>query len=442
MGQSSKLGSAPQAQSQPPRPNQAGAGRSNQMLHPTLRGVLAGLDIQLEDELTRFRRQRAGGGRTHNYSGRKSATKMLDLISVAATGGRTNPIAAEPLATLPSPQGTAPADPMPSGISAVSELAIALQQAGEPLAPAPVADPLQDELVASRPNLDDYLESSEELLRSLATEEAHVQAERGFMESLLTPLGVGSMLLLLVSSAMFGYLVMNPASFSRLLPTAKPDSTVNPPGGVVSGPAANLEAPQPNLATQEFKDLNLNTLGSVQPNSSGVSAPVASPAPSPAAKTSPATSTTGAAPTSETTPTATAEPAPARSDAPAPTVSRPVSEAPRAAAPPVRVYQPPQPAAPRRVAPAPARPAPVAPAPSTPARPTERSSGQASYKLVTHYDSDRTLEAVRKVIPDAYVQNFDDGAKIQVGAYSSQAEAEARVQQLQQQGISVEVQKR
>lgn len=442
MGQSSKLGSAPQAQSQQLRPNQVGAGRSNEMLHPTLRGVLAGLDIQLEDELARFRRQRAGAGRTHNYSGRKSATKMLDLISVAATGGRTNPGAAEPLATIPSPQPSPAVAPMTSGASAVSELAIALQQAGEPLAPSPAADPSLDEIVAAKPNLDDYLESSEELLRSLATEEAHVQAERGFMESLLTPLGVGSMLLLLVSSAMFGYLVMNPASFSRLLPTAQSDSTAKTPGGVVPGPGTPGEAPQPNLATQEFKDLNLNTLGSVQPNTGAVPAPGTSPSPAPAANPSPAAGNSGAT-TPEIAPAASSEAATSRTTAPASAVSRPVNEAPRpAAAPPVRVYQPPQAAAPRRVAPAPARPAPVAPAPSTPARPTDRSSGQASYKLVTHYDSDRTLEAVRKVIPDAYVQNFDDGAKIQVGAYSSQAEAEARVQQLQQQGISVEVQKR
>jgi len=64
------------------------------------------------------------------------------------------------------------------------------------------------------------------------------------------------------------------------------------------------------------------------------------------------------------------------------------------------------------------------------------------YKLVTHYDGDRTLEAARKVVPDAYVRNFSDGARIQLGAYGNASEAEARVQQLRNQGIDAEIQKR
>jgi hypothetical protein len=61
---------------------------------------------------------------------------------------------------------------------------------------------------------------------------------------------------------------------------------------------------------------------------------------------------------------------------------------------------------------------------------------------VTHYDSDRTLDSVRKVVPDAYVRNFSGGAHIQLGATGSAAEAEARAQQLRQQGISAEVVKK
>jgi hypothetical protein len=64
------------------------------------------------------------------------------------------------------------------------------------------------------------------------------------------------------------------------------------------------------------------------------------------------------------------------------------------------------------------------------------------YKVVTHYDSDRTLDSVRKVVPDAYVRNFSGGAHIQLGATGSAAEAEARVQQLRQQGIAAEVVKK
>lgn len=113
----------------------------------------------------------------------------------------------------------------------------------------------------------DYLESSE-LLQSLASEEAEVQAEQSFFQSLLTPLGMGSMLLMLLSSAMFGFLVMNPTSISRFFNGNETQTSANSLGASVSDPnnatAGMASTPQPNLASREFPDLSLQTLGSVE----------------------------------------------------------------------------------------------------------------------------------------------------------------------------------
>jgi hypothetical protein len=59
-----------------------------------------------------------------------------------------------------------------------------------------------------------------------------------------------------------------------------------------------------------------------------------------------------------------------------------------------------------------------------------------------NFEGDRTLNETRKVVPDAYLQNLPDGAKVQAGAFSSEADAAARVQELQKQGIPAEVRKR
>ncbi|WP_421655431.1 SPOR domain-containing protein [Leptothermofonsia sp. ETS-13] len=470
-----------------------------QPLHPILSSALASLDIQLEEELARYRRMRVNPNRASRRTNRRSASKPLDLIRVAASGdGGFSPETVSPaIATLAQDgvdlQRVPPVNPPDrtadhsvsspySGDGAViaphlqtSDLAIAPQPPESPLASDPPnGTSLSQEQIEAivKPlnpqSLDDYLESSEELLRSLTEEEAAVQAERGFVQSLLTPLGAGSMLLMLLSSAMFGYLVMNPSSVGRLFTAGNSGSggagsNQSIQTGMISPQPNLMISPQPNLAAQEFKDLNLNTLGTLKADSSVPRSPsnltssvTSSPAPKvPGQPTitstrlgsagSPGTATTGNQPPAPSAPLAT------RSEAAAP---------PRQVAPPVKTYEPPQSArtyAEPRQSTASTKPVSIPsktrsynPAPevrkSTPVPPVgssaeARSSSSFDRKVVTHYDSDRTLEEVKKVVPDAYVRNFPDGARIQLGAFTNEAEAEARVQQLRNQGISAEVYK-
>jgi cell division septation protein DedD len=59
--------------------------------------------------------------------------------------------------------------------------------------------------------------------------------------------------------------------------------------------------------------------------------------------------------------------------------------------------------------------------------------------VVTEYNGDPALEQAQKVVPDAYVRNFSDGARIQLGAFDDPGKADALVEQLNKEGIPAKV---
>lgn len=405
---------------------------TDEHLHPVLQSVLASLDVQLEEELSRYRRQRTGQAPLPPRGlHRKAPRKNLDLIAVGATGGRTQPAAP---AVSPSPL---PAEPSIEPVSGVGET--------ETQPPHLFPDEPGGELVRVTGDLppvleppDDYLESSEELLRSLTEEEVEATPpDRSLMESLLTPLGMGSLLMLLMASAMFGYVAMNPASLNGLgrlfaRREAAPTNAASPGLGAPA-PGSGADLPNsPPLDGQEFPDLSLNNptvLRSQRPGMSGATTRT-SPQMTPPTATAPASSrptTVRPAPPLANTgsaPVRVAPVAPSQPTAPAPVRSAPQRSTATVA---------------RPAAPAP-QPAPAQPAPTADSRPVAAEPGAYPVKLVVPYDGDRTLERVKEVVPDAFVRNSADGAHIQVGAFGSKAEAEARLQELQQRGITPQVQ--
>lgn len=416
-------------------------------LHPVLSTALAHLDIQLEDELVRYRRQRTGAGRAVRQPGRKRSSESLDLIAVSATAGGLSTPAAKPVPLLdqrladvagqasvaetykPIPAFTATPQPFDGAIALRTdepsqdnangrEDAHALAQAGNP-------------------DLDDYLESSEELLRSLADQQAEVQAERHFMQSLLTPLGVGAMLLLLLSSAMFGYVIMNPSSLPWLTAKRSNDAGLSPEQNT---DYRAIAPPQPDLAKRELPELNLNNLGTINVN------------PGTASSTAPSKQATAAPSTKPTVTT----PAPVESQS----SNEPAAQTPipavtsNSSRPYARTSEPPQ--ADLRRAPepvqasvAPVRRAPaVTTAPAPAATASSQSTGESSsayqYKVGIPFENDQTLENARKVVPDAFVRTLPDGKTIvQVGAARNETEVKANVERLREQGLSsTEVYKR
>ena len=61
------------------------------------------------------------------------------------------------------------------------------------------------------------------------------------------------------------------------------------------------------------------------------------------------------------------------------------------------------------------------------------------YYVVMNYSSDRDLQAAQKVVPDAYVERFPQGARIQMGAFKRESQAKALVEQLKNQGVTASV---
>lgn len=264
----------------------------NSSLNPVLQAALSSLDVQLEEELARYRRQKSGRPVMSSKGlGRHQARKSLDLIAVervetqpqrpalgmstaplasfplftgqansdaAATGARQQPASLDQIKIAPDSPGMVVAAPNPTA-----------DQSGTPPQTQPLTPPEQPTagdlatMVTPQSPPEDYLESSEQLLRSLAQEETHLPPRKSFAAKLLTPLGVGLILLLLLSGATAAVILSNPSLLDRFFspktPTT-PQSSTEPTPTVGN---AGKDAPivnGPNLAADEFVDLNLNTL--------------------------------------------------------------------------------------------------------------------------------------------------------------------------------------
>ena len=57
------------------------------------------------------------------------------------------------------------------------------------------------------------------------------------------------------------------------------------------------------------------------------------------------------------------------------------------------------------------------------------------YYVVVPYKNSNSLTIARTVVPDAYVQQFDTGMGIQMGAFNSKSDAQSLVDRLKQEGI-------
>lgn len=497
-------------------------------LNPVLQIALESLDVQLEEELARYRRQRAGRVPSSPKGwGRQQARKPLDLIAVGSPkvgspGKEPSSTQAEPktpkLSTTATVRTSSKAVPEKRVPETVSPSLDRSQLSSIPQSSQSIAESLSSQLVVidrsgaanlasetdsslgeglsdlqlqrgdmvSAAPVDpyDYLESSEELLRSLSEpEETIAPPQRRIVDTLLTPLGIGSVLLLLLSISTLGLLLVNPVTLQRLglnrQPTPATTASSTPPAERVSSRPALPNSP--NLAAKEFVDLNLNNLsgvktgaGSLTSAPSPVAIPLASPQPIVLPLVQGSVASVGItanaplpplprvvlrpqpmpAPTSFT-------PAPPQSQVFSPQPAVPIAT-PEASAPatpavttPIRTTNAPVVNRPQSVINAPVTPTsatvtpaatpgsavPVAPA-VTP-RPETLSTAPATqerYYVIVNYDNDRTLEQSRQAVPDAFLRRFpDERSRIQVGSFNDSTAADGLVQKLQQQGIPAQV---
>lgn len=481
---------------------------SNLAINPALQAALTSLDVQLEEELARYRRQRTGRPvMSPKGLGRNQTRKSIDLISVERAGNQpqrpalgmsTAPLASFPLFMVqPSAetnQHSAPSAGVNIADSASPGMVVAAQnptnehsgsqhdtQAMTPPKHSVDRGDLATMAVPQAPP-EDYLESSEQLLRSLAEEEQVTPPKKHFTEKLLTPLGVGSLLLLLFSSATAVFILSNPSSFAALslerwFGTKKPTSAQSNTEPTATNPNLSKDTPGvngPNLAADEFVDLNLNTLSHLE----------ASPKPSPS------TSPVQVVPSLPTLPNGAATNPPAPTVVPNTALPRraadlssvllpsPQSVAPYTPVPPVAPLPTPAKAAPKastsssaqvknkststqvksfnksaskekptntnkstQVKSSAATKTVTKAAPVTPAPVADKSVNLSSsyYYVLLNESGESALERARTIVPDAYVENFPKGTRIQMGAFPSESEAKTMVETLQRQGISASI---
>ena len=344
--------------------------------NPKLQQALNCLDLRLEDELTRYRRQRAGlSVAPIVLRPKQPPEKSLDLMSFEQPSDQV------PETTTATPPKAISFDLGTAAIASPGlEDGAMIPYKPETYEPETAGNALLELANSSGdqpPN--DYLESSEHLLKSLKREEAKVEVERGFLESLSTPLGIGSMLTLLLSSAMLGYVIMNPSILSGVFQTASQGAAESSGSPSMSEVASGDIPNSPPLDRDEFSELGLDTFSVMRTK------------PAPAV-------TPSASPTTQSAPAAFVAPSPTPSAAGVllPSVTVPANPAPSA----------------------------------TP------QSQSLQYKVEIPFTGDRSLEAARQVVPDAFVRS--DG-KIQLAATLTQSDAQKKAQELKNRGIAAEV---
>ncbi|MGF1519909.1 MAG: hypothetical protein ACFCVB_19190, partial [Nodosilinea sp.] len=243
-----------------------------------LQRAVESLNLNLDDELHRYRQNRSGNATVPAAPARlqlRQNRKPLDLIAFKTAATSTAAAAAPPpppnarlqeilgQSSVPNSQAYAPK-------ATVNQ--VRLSHGGT--------------LTTYRQAPEDYLESTEALLGSVPSQSRPRQADEDYTPSLArqlaTPLGVGSLLLLLVGSAGFGYLAMSPQAVQHLAdsplarrlrgqPTegAADDAVALDGAGSQSG--AGFRPLGPDLSEKEFMSLDLSTISNL-PSASAPSA--------------------------------------------------------------------------------------------------------------------------------------------------------------------------
>ncbi|HEY9692158.1 MAG TPA: hypothetical protein V6D15_08140 [Oculatellaceae cyanobacterium] len=425
---------------------------SSPSLHPVIQAALSSLDIQLEEELARYRRQKAGRSVMPTSSlGRTTTRQVIDLrtvdgsesINQPSEKGMATPISMMPpslanpdvqasvKSTHPNHNQASTTDNLESAESEAENIRSDSEVMETPHAPETSVggDLVYQGAIPTPPN--DYLASSEELLRSLAQEEAQLHKERRLRDNLLTPLAVGSLLLLLLTSATLGYIVTNPSVLQYLggNKSSKSQSEVAPPvtksSTVTDKPASETPIIQgPNLAAQEFVDLNLNNLSTLKTSDSASKSEVevkSNSAIKPKATSLKPATVANASPQN-------------LADALLPPDIQPIIGTPTLVGPPPAAPQTQTPATVAKLSPEAKKiQPPAAKANKVGANPAQLPKGY--YYVMANYQSDRQLKNIRKIVGDAYVLKFPQGSRIQVGAFDKESQAKTFIQVLQKKGI-------
>lgn len=251
--------------------------------------------------------------------------------------------------------------------------------------------PLPPDNTKSQP--DDYLESSEALLRSLQEEEQQPQTKKPKNnDSLLSPLSIGSMLLLLVSSITFGYIIFNLDNLSSLSFAGlfKRERVIT--GSENTETVSDVNAEEQKLAPPVSRNPNL--ANDALPNINSIDDVV------------------GATPKGK--PTQVAKPSPVTTTAPVEQISPPVANTPASQSPVSETETA-----------------------TTPQNLDEIKPSNGGFYNVIVDNTGNTLAEVKKVIPDAYLS--PEGKYVYLGAFKSKTRLKNHLELLKEKGITARV---
>ncbi|MBD2437846.1 hypothetical protein [Nostoc sp. FACHB-110] len=400
-------------------------------LKPALAVALASLEVQLDQELARYRRARIAsknayqprmGSYVNNLPPETTEIPALTSLTLPVTEVKPSATPAptpEPLPGTPAPvtaktvSEVKPSQP-PATDSSQTQIPFASSNSPGSIVPATPKAAQSENLI--KPNEtptqpDDYLESSEALLRSL-TDESQEQTKPPSTsnDSLLSPLGIGSMLLLLMASLTLGYVVFSPKSLPQfsLDKIFNKNSTANQPSNQTQGVATQTQSSvqveptpipkYPNLAAKEFPEVK-------DPND-----------------------IVGLQPKLQSTPIVPVNPPVV---IPTPTTPPVVNTLPQ--------LQPVQPIQPLNLPPL-ATATPSAQPTTAPPQTLDQITPAADgfYHIVMDNEGDRALANARQVVPDAY---FSPNKKlVYLGALKTKEQVQRRLAELQAKGIKARVQ--
>ncbi|MBF1989568.1 hypothetical protein [Fischerella thermalis] len=396
-------------------------------LKPVLAAALASLEVQLDQELARYRRTRfTYKTLSQTRMGVSTSSKFQQITATPTTEVKIpSPVtnSSEEI-SLTQFSTTVPSTPkpetqqVPGPIQEETAQQYTSKMPSTPpapnsasIVPAFIKTNQSDNLVKPESNPkppDDYLESSEALLRSLTEEQSPTQKRNNSNDSLLSPLGIGSMLLMLMASLSLGYAVFNPKSlpnlnlgslFKKNTPDNQPTTANNQSATTTVAEPELTPIPKfPNLANSEFPEIK-------GPND--VVALTPKPKPTPIAVSTPiATQNPTVAPKKNTIETMEAQPT--FSPTPSPTVA----------------------------ASTPATPTPT-PTLQNIDDPGIKPSRDGFFHIFTDNQDEKSLAKVRQVVPDAYLSK--DKKSIYLGAFKTKEQVKKQMQFLQSKGITAKV---
>ena len=259
---------------------------STQELNPTLQTVMESLDIELEAELTRYRKYRRQTGKSpvSQKNINKQIYKTPELTSLLPVDDQT--LSSLPLSEIESPleksetSNTSAKKASPVAIEPPNPTEISMAKKGD--VENQDGEKQTSQLGDNNSTApDNYLESSEKLLESLDKLKSNRQEQSNYLASLFTPLGIVSMFLFLISCTTLGYVLMNPSGLSNLgldrflKGTSAQTNTDETTTENIENREEKPLPKSPNLASQEFVDLDLNTLSNVNPKPSQFPSPTA-----------------------------------------------------------------------------------------------------------------------------------------------------------------------